>query len=126
MHETAQGEEGEVNQYKILSNNFLYMRDNNSNKNTKSENEYNKNKFNELINVNQRFSEILEDTSIVFLTEIIDKLNYCILDVQGINRAIDRYIEFNEEFKKIQEISVKNNKYIMEEKERAKNDKNEK
>ena len=125
LHETAQGEEGEVNQYKILSNNFLYMRDNNSNKNTKSENEYNKNKFNELINVNQRFSEILEDTSIVFLTEIIDKLNYCILDVQGINRAIDRYIEFNEEFKKIQEISVKNNKYIMEEKERAKNDKNE-
>ena len=58
------------------------------------------------------------------MNEIIDQLNNCILDVQGINRAIDRYINFNEEFKKIQEVSSKN-KYIMEEKERAKNDKNE-
>ena len=125
LYETTQGEEGEVNQYKILSNNFLYMKDNNCNKNAKNENEYNKSKFNELININQSFSEILENTSLVFLNEIIDQLNYCILDVQGINRAIERYIEFNDEFKKIQEVSVKNNKYIMEEKERAKNDKNE-
>ena len=124
LYETTQGEEGEVNQYKILSNNFLYMKDNNSKNNFKNENEYNKNKFNELININQRFSEILDNTSIVFLNEIIDQLNNCILDVQGINRAIDRYIKFNEEFKEIQEVSSKN-KYIMEEKERAKNDKNE-
>ena len=100
------------------------MKDNNSNKNYNNENEHNKNKFYELININQRFSEILENTSVVFLNEIIDQLNNCILDVQGINRAIDRYINFNEEFKKIQEVSSKN-KYIMEEKERAKNDKNE-
>ena len=124
LYETTQGEEGEVNQYKILSNNFLYMKDNNSNKSFKNENEYNKNKFNELININQRFSEILENTSNVFLNEIIDQLNNCILDVQGINRAIDRYTKFNEEFKNIQEVSSKN-KYILEEKERAKNDKNE-
>ena len=121
LYETA---EEEAKEYKILSNNLLYLKDNSSTKYAKNENEYNKIKFNELINLNQNFSEILENNTLELLTEIIDQLNYCILDVQGINRAIKRYIEFIDKFKEIQEINVKN-KYIMEEKEKAKNDKNE-
>ena len=120
LYETS---EEEVKEYKILSNNLLYLKDNSSTKYAKTENDYNKIKFNELINLNQNFSEILENNTLEVLTEIIDKLNYCILDVQGINRAIKRYIEFIDKFKEMQEINVKNNKYIMEEKEKAKNDK---
>ena len=117
--------EEEAKEYKILSNNLLYLKDNGSAKYLKNENEYNKNKFNELINLNLNFSEILQNNSLVYLSELIDQLNYCILDVEGINRAIQRYIEFIEEYKKIQEINVKNNKFIMEEKEKSKNDKEE-
>ena len=113
----------EIKEYRSISNNLLYLKNNNSPKYSKKENEHNKNKFNELINLNTDFSDILENKSLIYLAEIIDVLNYCILDVEGINRAIERYENFIEEYKEIQEISVKNNKYIIEEKAKAKNDK---
>ena len=113
----------EVKELKSLSNNLLYLKDNNSPKYLKKENDHNKNKFNELINLNQNFSDVLEKNSLIYLAEIVDQLNYCILDVEGINRAIERYIKFIEEYKKIQDINVKNNKFIIEEKEKSKNDK---
>lgn len=122
LYETT---EEEAKEYKILSNNLLYLKDNGSTKYLKNDNEYNKNKFNELINLNQNFSEILKNNSLVYLSEIIDQLNYCILDVEGINRAIQRYIEFIEEYKKIQEINVKNNNSITQEIDKSKIDKGE-
>ena len=115
----------EAKEYKIMSNNILYLKDNSSTMYKNNENDNIKNKFNELVNLNKSFAEIIENNSIVYLSEIIDQLNNCILDVEGINKAIERYIKFNEEFKKMQEINVKNNNYILEEKEKAKNDKNE-
>ena len=115
----------EVKEYKIMSNNILYLKDNSSTMYKNNENDNVKNKFNELVNLNKCFSQIIENNSLVYLSEIIDQLNNCILDVEGINKAIERYIKFNDDFKKIQEINVKNNNYIIEEKEKAKNDKNE-
>ena len=113
----------EAKEYKIISNNILYLKDNSSTMYKKNENDNIKNKFNELVNLNKNFSEIIDNNSIVYLSEIIDQLNNCILDVEGINKAIERYIKFNDDFKKLQDINVKNNNYILEEKEKAKNDK---
>ena len=115
----------EAKEFKIMSNNILYLKDNSSTMYKNKENDNIKNKFNELVNLNKNFAGIIENNSIVYLSEILDQLNNCILDVEGINKAIERYIKFNDDFKKIQEINVKNNKYILEEKEKAKNDKSE-
>jgi len=115
----------EAKEYKIMSNNILYLKDNNSIMYKNNENDNIKNKFNELINLNKNFAVIIENNSIVYLSEILDQLNNCILDVEGINKAIERYIKFNDDFKKMQEIDIKNNKYILEEKEKAKYDKSE-
>ena len=122
LYETS---EEEINEYKIISNNLLYLKDNGSSSNSKNEEDINKTKFNELINLTKNLSDILSSNSIDYLSEILDQLNYCILDVGGINRAIERYINFIKEYKKIKEINVKNNKYIIEEKAQADIDKNE-
>ena len=122
LYETS---EEEMNEYKIISNNLLYLKDNGSSSFSKNEEDINKTKFNELINLTKNLSDILSTNSIDYLAEILDQLNYCILDVGGINRAIERYINFIKEYKKIKEINVKNNKYIIEEKAQADIDKNE-
>ena len=122
LYETS---EEEMNEYKIISNNLLYLKDNGSSSKSKNEEDINKTKFNELINLTKNLSDILSSNSIDYLSEILDQLNYCILDVGGINRAIERYINFIKEYKKIKEINVKNNKYIIEEKAQADIDKNE-
>jgi len=114
--------EEEMNEYKTISNNLLYLKDNDSSY-SKNENDINKIKFNELVELNNNFSVILSNNSTNYLSEIINKLNCCILEVEGINRAIERYITYNKEYKKIQEIDVKNNKYVIEEKAKAQNDK---
>ena len=112
----------EMEEYKTISNNLLYLKDNDSSY-SKNENDINKIKFDELVELNNNFSEILSNNSTIYLSEIIDKLNGCILEVEGINRAIERYVNYIKEYKKVQEIDVKNNSYIIEEKARAKNDK---
>jgi hypothetical protein len=119
LYETA---EEEMKEYKTISNNLLYLKDNDSSY-SKNENDINKIKFNELVELNNSFSVILSNNSTNYLSEIINKLNCCILEVEGINRAIERYITYNKEYKKIQEIDVKNNKYVIEEKAKAQNDK---
>lgn len=121
LYESA---EEEIKEYKTISNNLLYLKDNDSSY-SKNENDINKIKFNELVELNNNFSDILSNNSTNYLSEIINKLNCCILEVEGINRAIERYITYNKEYKKIQEIDVKNNKYVIEEKAKAQNDKNE-
>ena len=104
LYETA---EEELKEYKTISNNLLYLKDNDSSY-SKNENDINKIKFNELFELNNSFSTILSNNSTNYLSEIINKLNCCILEVEGINRAIERYIAYNKEYKKIQEIDVKN------------------
>ena len=111
-----------MNEYKTISNNLLYLKDNDSSY-SKNENDINKIKFDELAELNNNFSVILSNNSTIYLSEIIDKLNGCILEVEGINRAIERYANYIKEYKKIQEIDVKNNSYVIEEKARAQNDK---
>ena len=112
----------EMKEYKIISNNLLYLKDNDSSY-SKNESDINKIKFDELVELNNNFSVILSSNSMIFLSEIIDKLNGCILEVEGINRAIERYATYIKEYKKILEIDVKNNSYVIEEKARAQNDK---
>ena len=113
----------EIKLYKIISNNLLYLKDNNTFSYAKNDSDYNKNKFTELIHLNKSFSEILDNNNKQILSQLIDQLNYCILDIEGINRAIERYNVFNDEYKKYQKINAKNNKYIIEEKSKNENDK---
>ena len=112
----------EKKEHEILSNNLLYLKDNETSTYKIRDNGYNKNNFNSLINLNKSFAEILDTNNIEILSILIDQLNYCILDIEGINRAIERYKAFNAEYRSNQEI--KNNKYILEEKTRNENDKN--
>ena len=122
LYETS---DEEMNQYKIISNNLLYLKDNVSSKNHINEEDKNNSKFNELIGLTKNFSDILSTNSINYLSEVIDQLNYCILDIDGINLAIERYINFIKEYKIIKDINENNNKYVIEEQAQADNDKNE-
>ena len=110
-------------EYKNISNNLLYLKDDNNIENEKEEENY-KNDFNELIDLNINFSELYDNNSKKYLIDIIDQLDYCILDVEGINRAIDRFASFIKEYEKV--INTKSsNKYVIEEKNRIENDKGE-
>ena len=110
-------------EYKNISNNLLYLKDDNNIENEKEEENY-KNDFNELIDLNNNFSELYDNNSKKYLIDIIDQLIYCILDVEGINRAIERFISFIKEYEKV--INTKSsNKYVIEEKNRIENDKGE-
>jgi hypothetical protein len=110
-------------EYKNISNNLLYLKDDNNIENEKEEENY-KNDFNELIDLNINFSELYDNNSKKYLIDIIDQLSYCILDVEGINRAIDRFASFIKEYEKV--INTKSsNKYVIEEKNRIENDKGE-
>jgi hypothetical protein len=110
-------------EYKIISNNFLYVKGDNNKDNEKDEDNC-KNIFNELIDLNQNISKIYEDNTKKYLMDIIDQLNYCILDVEGINRAIERFNNFIKEYEKVK--NTKNaNKYVTIEKNNIDNDKDE-
>ena len=83
-----------------------------------------KNIFNELIDLNQNISKIYEDNTKNYLMDIMDQLNYCILDVEGINRAIERFNNFIKEYEKVN--NTKNaNKYVSIEKSKIEKDKDE-
>lgn len=113
----------EIKQYAILSKDILYLKDEKANQN--KEEDYNKVKFNELEGINKKYSEILKDNSKFLLEMIIDPLNFCILDVEGINKAFERYVAFIEKIKLIQNIDNGGNKIILEEKTKAAKDKEE-
>ena len=110
-------------EYKIISNNFLYVKGDNNKDNEKDEDNC-KNIFNELIDLNQNISKIYEDNTKNYLMDIMDQLNYCILDVEGINRAIERFNNFIKEYEKVN--NTKNaNKYVSIEKSKIEKDKDE-
>ena len=110
-------------EYKIISNNFLYVKGDN-NKDMENDEDNCKNIFNELIDLNQNISKIYEDNTKNYLMDIMDQLNYCILDVEGINRAIERFNSFIKEYEKVN--NTKNaNKYVSIEKSKIEKDKDE-
>ena len=110
-------------EYKIISNNFLYVKGDN-NKEMENDEDNCKNIFNELIDLNQNISKIYEDNTKNYLMDIMDQLNYCILDVEGINRAIERFNNFIKEYEKVN--NTKNaNKYVSIEKSKIEKDKDE-
>ena len=81
-----------------------------------------KNNFNELIDLNKKLSEVYENNVKNDLLEIIDQLNYCILEVEGINRAFERFNAFIKDYEKVKNVKA-DNKYVSEEKSKIEHDK---
>ena len=111
--------EKELNTYNIISNNLLYLRETNNNKDIDN----NKKKFNELININKNFSEVLSINSKFFNEEILEPLSYCILEIDGVNRALERYENFIKTYQMVINTNSSASKFIEEEKLKVKNDK---
>ena len=106
---------------KSLCNNLLYLKnDNYCNENNKII----KN-FNELIEINQGFNnEIYEENLKLFENEIVDPLDFCILDLEGEIRAIQRFKIFLQNYNQIinYKSQDKDNKAMLEEQIRIKED----
>ena len=100
----------------------MYLKGNN-NKDYEKEEEY-KNNLSELIDLNQNFSNIYGNNNKNYLLDLIDQLNYCILDVEGINRAIERFNNFIKEYEKVKN-TKSSNKFVAEEQSKIEKDKEE-
>jgi hypothetical protein len=109
----------------FLSNNLLYLKSENNNDDDNDDNN-DKKKFNELIEIEREFNhEIVYDEYFRFFeNEIVYSLNFCLLDLKGEKKAIERYSLFIENYKKIinYKIQDKDNKGILEEQNKIKKD----
>lgn len=105
-------------EYITLSNTLSYL-----NEDKKQEEQDEDLNFNELISLNGNLSKVYYD-NIKNLLDIIDQLNYCYLDVEGINRAIERFNEFIKEYHKVKNTKDVN-KYVSVEKSKVEQDKSE-
>ena len=110
-------------EYKTISNNFLFLKDDNSKENINDEDNC-KSNFNELIDLNKNLSEDIEKNTKNYLVDIIDQLKYCILEVEGINRAIERFNNFIKEYEKVKN-TKSSNKYVSIEQSKIEDDKAE-
>ena len=113
--------EATKNEYKLISNNMLFLKDDKNKKDDNDDEDY-KNNFNELIDLNKNLSEIYDNNTKNDLVDIIDQLNYCILDVEGINRAIERFRNFIKDYETVKNAKAVN-KYVSEEKSKVERDK---
>lgn len=113
--------EATKNEYKLISNNMLFLKDDKNKKDDNDDEDY-KNNFNELIDLNKNLSEIYDNNTKNDLVDIIDQLNYCILDVEGINRAIERFRNFIKDYETVKNAKAVN-KYVSEEKNKVEHDK---
>ena len=113
--------EATKNEYKLISNNMLFLKDDKNKKDDNDDEDY-KNNFNELIDLNKNLSEIYDNNTKNDLIDIIDQLNYCILDVEGINRAIERFRNFIKDYETVKNAKAVN-KYVSEEKSKVEHDK---
>ena len=113
--------EATKNEYKLISNNMLFLKDDKNKKDDNNDEDY-KNNFNELIDLNKNLSEIYDNNTKNDLVDIIDQLNYCILDVEGINRAIERFRNFIKDYETVKNAKAVN-KYVSEEKSKVEHDK---
>ena len=107
-------------EYKLISNNMLFLKDDKNKEDNDDEDI--KNNFNELIDLNKKLSEVYENNVKNDLLEIIDQLNYCILEVEGINRAFERFNAFIKDYEKVKNVKA-DNKYVSEEKSKIEHDK---
>lgn len=110
-------------EYKTISNNILFLKDDNSKENINEEDDC-KSNFNELIDLNKNLSEDIDNNTKVYLVDIIDQLKYCILEVEGINRAIERFNNFIKEYEKVKN-TKSSNKYVSIEQSKIEDDKAE-
>ena len=113
--------EATKNEYKLISNNMLFLKDDKNKRDDNDDEDY-KNNFNELIDLNKNLSEIYDNNTKNDLVDIIDQLNYCILDVEGINRAIERFRNFIKDYETVKNAKAVN-KYVSEEKSKVEHDK---
>ena len=113
--------EATKNEYKLISNNMLFLKDDKNKKDDNDDEDY-KSNFNELIDLNKNLSEIYDNNTKNDLVDIIDQLNYCILDVEGINRAIERFRNFIKDYETVKNAKAVN-KYVSEEKSKVEHDK---
>lgn len=111
----------EKEEKKNLSKNLSYLKAENFN----DENNLNKKNFNELIEINKRFNNNKYDENLSFFEEeIVNPLDFCILNLIGEKNAIKRYVSFLDSYYKIidYKIQEKDNKKIIEEQIKIKND----
>ena len=106
---------------KFLINNLLFLKNDEIN----IENNIIKKKFNELIEINQKYD--FEKSKIIlkyFEENIIDKLDLCILYLYGEQKAINRYKSFLKKYKEVIKYEKQENddKRIDIEQENAKKD----
>ena len=74
--------------------------------------------------MNKNLSEDIDNNTKVYLVDIIDQLKYCILEVEGINRAIERFNNFIKEYEKVKN-TKSSNKYVSIEQSKIEDDKAE-
>ena len=82
----------------FMKNNLLYLK----NKESNIQNNIDKKKFNDLIELSQKYD--FERSKLLlknFEENIVNTLDYCILYLYGEQDAIERYIEFLEKYKEI-------------------------
>ena len=88
----------ENKQKKFLNKNLLFLKNEENN----IENNINKKKFNELIEINQKYDFEKAEIIIKYFEEnIIDKLDLCILYLYGEQKAIKRYNRFLKTYKDV-------------------------
>ena len=93
----------EYKESKFICNNLLFLKRENNN-----ENNIEKKNFNNIIEINQGFSnEIYEEFLTFFENEIIYSLSCCILDLEGEKKAIERYNKFLADYNNIVNYNTK-------------------
>ena len=111
----------EKKEKEFLCNNLLYLKSENIHK----ENNLDKKKFNELIEINQEFkNDYYKEYLNFFENEILYCLDFCILDIKGEIKAIQRYKTFMENYNKIISYKKQNKECneILEEQTKIKKD----
>ena len=111
----------EKKEKEFLCNNLLYLKSENIHK----ENNLDKKKFNELIEINQEFkNDYYKEYLNFFENEILYCLDFCILDIKGEIKAIQRYKTFMQNYNKIISYKKQNKdcNEILEEQTKIKKD----
>jgi len=111
----------EKKEKEFLCNNLLYLKSENIHK----ENNLDKKKFNELIEINQGFkNDNYKEYLNFFENEIFYCLDFCLLDIKGEIKAIQRYKTFMQIYSKIINYKKQNKdcKEILEEQTKIKKD----
>ena len=112
--------QNENEEKKNISKNLSYLETENLN----YENNLNKKNFHELIKTNKELNNKgNNDKNLAFFEEeIVNPLDFCVLNLKGEKKAIKRYVSFLDNYYKIMDYKEKDNKKIIEEQIKIKND----